>query len=266
MRQRKVESAIDELIYLARKHYGKIKVFNMDDDLFTVNQVWLKTFLESYSSNSFLKEIGLKVETRIDNMDAEKIRLLKQHNCAEVQFGVECGNEEYRARVLGKPISNKRIIDVFKECYTVGLRTMAFMMFGMPDETEANVKETLEFLSVIQPDLIRPSFFYPIPKTVLGDYCVTQNLIHDDVQVRTPFSDSSIRTSMDQDLLKRMVKLSPWYINVLLGHQQYEQEILTSPLDEATVLARDKELSSMTKGTHYRYFGKNQMYLEKAKA
>ena len=51
--------------------------------------------------------------TRPENVNPENLMMLKEVNCYRMSFGLECGNEEFRSKVLLRHLKNKTVIKKF---------------------------------------------------------------------------------------------------------------------------------------------------------
>lgn len=149
-RMRSSQNVVDEIEYC-------IKEFNIDhvlftDDTFTLNMGRTTEICEGILQ----RRLGLSwsCETRAGLVDRSLLELMHRAGCREISFGVECGNEEIREKVLHKRVSNADLILAFTECHRAGIEANAFCMLGMPGETRKHMLETLRFVSKIKPDIM----------------------------------------------------------------------------------------------------------------
>ena len=172
-RFRSVESSLGE-IRDALTQYENIGELEFLDDNLGLNKRWFKEFLTRYA-----REFSLPYRCHINPavMNEEKATLLKESGCIALRMGIETGNEEFRMRVLERPISNAQIEKAFQACRKVGLKTLSFNIFGVPGETEATLEDTVAFNRAVQPDESIGAIFHPYPGTRLGDRCYTEGLI-----------------------------------------------------------------------------------------
>jgi anaerobic magnesium-protoporphyrin IX monomethyl ester cyclase len=269
-RLRSVDNAMAELKYLANNF--KIDTFHFDDDMFLVNRAWLADFTKRYKTEIYEKyNIPYTIEARVDAMDEDAVKTLKESGCYEVRFGIETGDENLRNMVLNKRLNNEKIIEVFDLCNKHDLKPSAFFMFGIPHETEESLIKTTEMIAKIRPYLVRPTFFVPIVGTPLYEYC-QKNKLMKEKGPENQFSESAlIFEDLSEDVLFRYYTLLPWYVNLKAGHKHYlsaieKAEKCTS--DElksmrSELLAEDKRLSERTKSSHHTYFGSNAGYIQR---
>jgi hypothetical protein len=105
------------------------------------------------------------------------LKMLREAGLYSVIVGVESGNERIRKEVLNRHMSNAQIENIFRWADELGIETWDFNMLGLPDETEENVRETIELNRRIRPDHVQISIFYPFPGTPLHERCEKDNLI-----------------------------------------------------------------------------------------
>ena len=106
------------------------------------------------------------------------LKLLKEAGCFQIYFGVETGDEQLRARVLSRYMSNDQIVEAFKNCRKLGIATLAYNIVGLPNETPSKVIKTIKLNAKINPGAMIVNIFTPYPHTKLYDICVEQNLIN----------------------------------------------------------------------------------------
>ena len=163
IRRRSVASVIEEVKEaVSRYHYNGVIGFH--DDIFTLDIEWLAAFAEA-----FKKEINRPFwcNVHISDIDADIVRTLRQAGCYRVLTGIECGNEAVRRKVLGKRVSNEEILYKVSLLKQQHIKIVATFMIGLPDETEAHLKESVAFCRDIAPDWVLLSSLFPFPGTKL---------------------------------------------------------------------------------------------------
>ena len=109
-RNKSIDRIIEEIRHLMEKYDPDYVNFN--SETFLARPISkLKEFAEAYK-----KHVGLPFwcQTRPETVTDEKIKLLKDMNCQNTQFGIEHGNEEFRTRVLGRRYTNEQMINAFR--------------------------------------------------------------------------------------------------------------------------------------------------------
>ena len=172
LRQRSVENVLAELRTLPGP-----KTINLVDDTFGVKRDWALEFLGRYA-----REFGwpLIVNARIELLDEELIRALKAANCHCVQIGLESGDAEIREQVLGRKLSEEKILAAGEALHRHGLKFLTYNMIGLPEETLDQALATLALNGRLRADYPRVSIFQPYPRTALGDQARALGLVAPD--------------------------------------------------------------------------------------
>lgn len=163
IRRRSPKNLIEEIVQVTR-HYEYNGVIGFHDDIFTMDYAWLQEFAEEYKAR-----VGMPFwcNTHFNNLGAKTAKTLRSAGCFRVQMGVECGNEYQRKSVLGKNISNRRIMETTALVKKHHLKIVTNFMIGIPGETEENVLESIDLCQKISPDWILLSTYCPYPGTAL---------------------------------------------------------------------------------------------------
>lgn len=175
-RYRSVKSCIREIKEACEKY--PFTVVWIMDDTFGVDKRWRQEFCEEYRKEINCKFICL---LRVNIVDKEFIKLLKESGCYRIMFGVESGNEYVRNIIMNRNISNRQLIDAFSFCREYRIETLALNIIGVPGETEDMIRETIEFNRKIRPTNSGINIFYPYKGTKLGDYCFEKGLVDNDL-------------------------------------------------------------------------------------
>jgi radical SAM superfamily enzyme YgiQ (UPF0313 family) len=175
-RFRPVESCIQEIVDAGKEH-GFDKVFIMDD-IFGLDAGWRSEFLRQYRQRVAKPFICL---LRVNLMDEEFGRQLKEAGCRRVMFGVESGNEHVRNRIMNRGISTRQIREAFGICREQGIETLAINIIGLPGETEEMIQDTVRLNREIRPTQSAVNIFYPYKGTPLGDQCFAEGLVDEEM-------------------------------------------------------------------------------------
>jgi len=152
------EYLIEHLKMLYRDH-GIRHVF-FYDDLFTTDRSRVARFCE-------LKErerlpVTYNCIARLEHVDAELLTLLQRSGCWQVNFGIESGDPE----VLKKHRKFYELEEVGRKLLMVrstGMRVKGLFMVGLPGETEAAIRRTIDYALALPLDEINVTKFTPFP-------------------------------------------------------------------------------------------------------
>jgi anaerobic magnesium-protoporphyrin IX monomethyl ester cyclase len=155
-----------------------IREFLFYDDTFTVNRTRVLEICRQIVKLGL--DIRWDIRARVDTVDEEMLKALKQAGCMAVHYGVESGSESVLKR-LNKGIGLARVRKVFKLTKKIGLDTLAYFMLGNPGETRADIDRSLALAVEIKPDMLHLTIFTPFPATRLDQEALDGGLIREDV-------------------------------------------------------------------------------------
>lgn len=163
LRRYSPERIVRELVELKKK--WNLSLYRFYDETFLS---WpLKEF--RLLSDLYAKEVGLPflVEASPQSITEERSLYLKNMNCASVSIGVETGNEEFRKKYLFRKVKNKTIVEAFRRVHQYGIRSVAFLLMGFPNETREMIFETIQLMRVANVNSPNIGFVYPFKGTPL---------------------------------------------------------------------------------------------------
>lgn len=181
---------VEEIVEL--KKMG-ISDFFIVDDTISVHRERLKDICQLLIQNKI--EISYKISARVDNIDSELLRLLKESGCNRISFGVESGSQEI-LDILEKGVNLEQIRKTFRETKAAGLQAFAYMIIGNPNETKEGMKNSVELAKSLKADYLSVSICTPYPKTALTDRMVEAGLVPQDYWqsfVEKPTSDFRVK-------------------------------------------------------------------------
>jgi anaerobic magnesium-protoporphyrin IX monomethyl ester cyclase len=160
-RSRTTANVADEVEAVRRLGYERVW---FADDCFTLDRKRLLSICDELVRRRV--SVGWECLSRVDTVDLEVARRMKQAGCVRVFFGIESGNDSI-LRIMRKQATVKQArdaVDVFKK---VGVQTGAFFILGYPGEDDGTVLDTVDFASSLPMDYLSFTFPYPIPGTPL---------------------------------------------------------------------------------------------------
>jgi radical SAM superfamily enzyme YgiQ (UPF0313 family) len=212
IRHFKVEQMIMEIKYLLHR-YQNIKMFILDDDLFTFYREYVKQFCAAYKRASVIPFV---VNAHVGFFDKKRARYLADANCKIVKFGVESGSERIRRRILQRHMKNEKIVAAIETAHQSGLHSSVFLMIGLPDETREDVMATIRLMATSLPGRYRWSFFFPFPGTKAYEISLEGNYVDFSKMARMEnFTDGScLNFGAGHNLfLKKVGRVMPWFVN-----------------------------------------------------
>lgn len=148
-RARSPENLIKEIELLYNKY--QIREICFYDDTFTVDKDRVIKFCQELIKRGF--DLVWECRTRVDCVNEELIKIMKEAGCYRIRFGIEAANEEI-LKILEKGINKEQIRNAFKWCKKYGVETFAYFMLGCPEETKETLQESINLALEIDPDYI----------------------------------------------------------------------------------------------------------------
>jgi len=154
-----------------------IKEIFFYDDTFSVS---MKRVME-ICDEVLRRKIKIKwdVRTRVNVVNDELIKKMKQAGCERIHFGVETGNPRV-VKELQKGTSIEQVEKAFDMCKVHGIKTLAYFMMGNPTETMEDVRDTLSLSRRIKPDFMQMTILSPFPATQIYLRALQEGVIEGD--------------------------------------------------------------------------------------
>jgi len=166
-RAKSPEKLLEELRILVDKYQAEYIYFNAETFFAMPNRYFVEL------AHLYAEEIGLPfwMQTRPETITEERVKLLKMMNVANINIGLEHGNEEFRAKVLKRKMDNSLIVSGLRNLHEAGIPTTVNNIMGFPDETRELVFDTIELNRHIQSATINAYLFNPYKGTELYQVC-----------------------------------------------------------------------------------------------
>ncbi|MBU4360266.1 B12-binding domain-containing radical SAM protein [Patescibacteria group bacterium] len=149
-----------------------IKEFMFFDDNLIVDKKW---GLELCRELKPLKIIW-ECRNRVDLVDEEILRAMKEAGCYRIRFGFESG-DDHILKVLKKDITVAKSLKAAKLSKKIGIEMFGYFMLGSPGETQESMDKTIDLALKINPSFAAFSKTILIPGSELFDFGLAHNLI-----------------------------------------------------------------------------------------
>ena len=158
-RFRSPKNILDEIEGIIR-HF-QIDFLKFSDDTFTINKKRVIDFCQLKSERGITIPFG--ANAHINTIDEEMLKGLSEANCQELWYGVESGSPKI-LKDMHKNIKIDDIKEKFRLTKEYGIKTRAYFLLGMPNETIEDIHLTEKLCDEIQPDIVGFSLLAPYPK------------------------------------------------------------------------------------------------------
>jgi anaerobic magnesium-protoporphyrin IX monomethyl ester cyclase len=156
------ERVVEEVAYLKGK-FG-IKEVAFYDDVFTLDKK------RAYAIAEGMIRKGVKIfwtcEARVNLVDKDLLRHMKQAGCYAIAYGIESASPEI-LNILHKDITLEQVEEAVRISREAGLQVIGYLMLGSPGETPETIRQTIEFARKLKLDFAQFSVTTPFPGTEL---------------------------------------------------------------------------------------------------
>ncbi len=172
VRFRSVRSIINELEFLREQAETPLPrpgrwVVKIVDDTFTVHRKRTVELLEEIVANE-LDCFEFTGGVRADTLDEHLVRKMREANFRRVTLGVETGSPRI-LKMIRKGESNEDVKRAIKLLKQAGIRSHAFFMIGLPEETPEDIELSKELILEAKPDYVEINMVTPYPGTEIFD-------------------------------------------------------------------------------------------------
>lgn len=200
-RFRDPNSVIDEIEYNMNKY--KIRNINFLDSTFTLSQINALKICELIIS----RDLGISwyANARVDTISKFLLEKMKLAGCHRIYFGIESGSQ-HLLDLIKKDISIEQAFNAIKISKDVGLDCEAGFILGLPGEDMQDIKRTIEFTKMTNPDSVQFSILLPLPGSEIYEKFHIDDLV-----------ENSSHSSFHQSPI---ISLSTLSVNELIKTQQ----------------------------------------------
>ena len=158
-RLRSPKLILEELLYLKKLGISNIHMYS---DLFTVSRDQVIELCKLMIDAKI--NIHWTSNSRVDFVDEEMLILMGKAGCRLISWGIESGNEQIlrHAKKGAYPDKAERALRWAKKA---GIMNWGYFIIGLPGETEATIRETIDFAKKLPLDIALFHVAAPYPGT-----------------------------------------------------------------------------------------------------
>jgi radical SAM superfamily enzyme YgiQ (UPF0313 family) len=162
-RLRSAEAVVDEIRHGMRR-WG-FRSFKFRDPCFGTSRPQVVRLAELLGR--LPQKIQFSVETRIELLSAEVLRLLKGVGLTSVTVGIETPDDAALAPRGRKAFDADRPREFIAACRALGLRTVAGFLIGFPEDTEESIRRVRRYAAWLNPTFANFNVLTPYPGTAM---------------------------------------------------------------------------------------------------
>jgi radical SAM superfamily enzyme YgiQ (UPF0313 family) len=114
---------------------------------------------------SLPRKVQFSIETRIDLLPADILRLLRGVGLSSITVGIETPADDTLRRYRRPLIREDRQREFISLCRSLGIRTVAGFLIGFPEDTEESVARVRDYAQKINPTYANFNMVTPYPGT-----------------------------------------------------------------------------------------------------
>ena len=205
-----VELFFEEIRYY-REELGVEYFYFVSETFLAIPKARLLEFLERYKDI----RIPFWFNTRAETIKHGTVTALEEVGCHRVSIGLECGNEEYRRKMLQRPVSNEKTIEACRLFENSTIELSVNNIIGYPEENRELIFETIELNRQVEKyvDAHSCSIFQPYKGTWLYEYCVQKGYWKkEDLATDLNFEPAISYPELTHDEIKGLHRTFPFYI------------------------------------------------------
>ena len=175
-RARSAKNVVDEIEYVKLKFPKIEKVFFHDDTFILDNNRAIEICREIIKRNIKIKWV---CPARVCPISAEMLEWFKKAGCEQIMFGVESGSDRMLQQ-MKKYITRKQIMNAFKLTQEAGIKVGAFLLIGLPTESDETIDETIDLLKKMHYAVDSAAILELYPNTEMYRIAKEQGFITDE--------------------------------------------------------------------------------------
>ena len=194
-RCRSPENVLAEVDEVVARHGVQSIIFY--DDLFTLKKDRLVAICEGLIRRQY--PLSWKAEGRVDLADGEVLSLMKRAGCDALAYGVETANQ-HGLDWIGKKTVPDMARAAFDATRRAGIKTIGYFILGIPVETIADARRTIQFAIDLKTDYAQFSILSPLPGSRL----------HREAVAKGWYREIGAKSVCDKDLLRPVCIAGEW--------------------------------------------------------
>ena len=145
-RYRSAASVAAEIALLRARH--GVLAFSFFDDSFAVGRRRVRELCDAIARLD--ERVYWTCTAHPAHLDRDVVADMRRAGCAGIDIGMESADPGMLVRI-GKGVTVERVLDVLAWCRDLEVHTVVNLMFGWPDETDAELAATIDFLERAAP-------------------------------------------------------------------------------------------------------------------
>ena len=185
-----------------KERFG-VRHLNFYDDQFTFNRKRVEAFARQLIDHPL--GVTYNCAARAEHLDEDLLRLMKASGCWMISLGIETGDPDLLAQHR-----QHADLDLLRNCILMikraGIRVKGLLMMGLPGESEASVRRSMQYVFSLPIDDFNLTKFTPFPGTPLYEHVRELGTFDEDWEKMDCMHFLFVPKGMERDQLERLFK------------------------------------------------------------
>jgi len=154
---------------MLRKEINHFRSLYEMDAMYWIDEVVMTSDNRTSALNESLRDLKIPLifMERPEMVFEKRVKDMKDAGAYSCSIGIESANQQFRQRMLGRGVPDEKIVEACALIKRNGVKTHAFMMMGLPEQSKEVMRESCYLLKKIQPDSAQATTYFPLPGTQL---------------------------------------------------------------------------------------------------
>ncbi len=183
-----------------RDRFG-IRHINFYDDQFTLHRGRVEQFCRMLIDRPLGMTFNCAV--RAEHVDRELLQLMKASGCWMVSLGIETGDPQLLAQHR-QNADLDRLAETIRTIKACGIRTKGLLMIGLPGESEASIRRSMDYVFSLPIDDFNLAKFTPFPGSPIYEKIHQLGSFDEDWQKMDCMHFQFVPQGMEKEQLERL--------------------------------------------------------------
>ncbi len=189
-----------EHVRFLRKRFG-VRHINFYDDNFSFNRQRIESFASQLTSSGL--GITYNCAARAEHLDEALLRQMKASGCWMISLGIESGDPDLLAQHR-QHADLELIRDKIRLIKRAGIRMKGLLMMGLPGESEASVRRSMDYVHTLPIDDFNLAKFTPFPGSPIYEKIRALGTFDEDWEKMDCMHFQFVPTGMTREQLDRL--------------------------------------------------------------
>ena len=166
VRYRSARNVVDEFEAVVER-FGPKRI-DFSDETFTLRREWALEICGEIIRRGLHKKVRWFANGRVDRVDEDLLRRMREAGCVRIGYGIESGNAEI-LKVAQKGVGIEQIEKAVATTKRAGLEMEAFYILGFPGETRETALDTIRMAARLNTTTAAFGIMVPYPGTKVAE-------------------------------------------------------------------------------------------------